>query len=69
MQAFDAYKSRANTLTVDSNSRILLPPTALNALSLQSTKEIYMVMSYPWIKLYRLGDYNKLLKSYENSSQ
>ncbi len=62
--AREEYALRANTITLDTHQRLLVPGSLREQLWLQSAKEIHMIFSYPRIKVYSLDNYSRLLQSY-----
>ncbi len=69
LASFEEYSARSNTVFLDAEDRLTLPSLVVQKFSLQSTKKIHMVMSYPYIKLYKKEDYNYLLEQYAHSNK
>lgn len=67
--SFEEYSARANTISLDGEDRLIIPSLVIKKFSLQSAQKIHMVMSYPYIKIYDVKDYNSLLAQYANTDQ
>jgi DNA-binding transcriptional regulator/RsmH inhibitor MraZ len=64
LDAFEEYCVRANTFTLDGSDRLNISSSIAQKFSLQSEQKMHMVILYPYIKIYKIKDYNSLLQQY-----
>lgn len=69
LNSFEEYVARANTIALDRQNRLTIPSLAIDKLSLQSAQKIHMFMSYPYIKIYTMENYNSLLVQYAHQKK